>query len=41
MEKTNSLQSSHLTNISVDGVIFGFQQNQLKVLLLRFKNANV
>jgi ADP-ribose pyrophosphatase YjhB (NUDIX family) len=33
--------SNCLPNISVDGVIFGFQQNQLKVLLLKFKNTNV
>ncbi len=30
-----------MPNISVDGVIFGFQQNQLKVLLLKFKNTNI
>lgn len=41
MQKTNSLQSTYLPNISVDGVIFGFQQNQLKVLLLKFENTNV
>ncbi|MHA8052924.1 NUDIX hydrolase [Aquirufa sp. Wall-65K1] len=30
-----------LANISVDCVIFGFHENQLKVLLLKFKNTDV
>ncbi len=41
MQKAISLDSVYLPNISVDGVIFGFQQNQLKVLLLKFENTNV
>lgn len=41
MPNTNSLNAVYLPSISVDGVIFGFQQNQLKVLLLKFQNTNV
>jgi ADP-ribose pyrophosphatase YjhB (NUDIX family) len=41
MSKNSNSFAHFLPSISVDGVIFGFQQNQLKVLLLKFKNTNV
>lgn len=41
MPNRDVLQGDWLPNISVDCVIFGFQENQLKVLLLKFKNNEV
>jgi hypothetical protein len=41
MPNRDVLKGDWLSNISVDCVIFGFQENQLKVLLLKFKNNQV
>jgi ADP-ribose pyrophosphatase YjhB (NUDIX family) len=41
MPNRDVLKGDWLPNISVDCVIFGFQENQLKVLLLKFKNNEV
>ncbi|MFN4084561.1 MAG: NUDIX hydrolase [Spirosomataceae bacterium] len=34
-------KSRHITQVSIDCVIFGFHDQQLKVLVLKFKNADV
>lgn len=41
MPRTDLLKGDWLPNISVDCVIFGFQENQLKVLLLKFRNSDI
>ncbi|MEY2761300.1 MAG: 8-oxo-dGTP diphosphatase [Bacteroidota bacterium] len=41
MPNRDVLKGDWLSNISVDCVIFGFQEKQLKVLLLKFKNNEV
>jgi ADP-ribose pyrophosphatase YjhB (NUDIX family) len=41
MPNRDVLKGDWLPNISVDCVIFGFQENQLKVLLLKFRNSEV
>jgi ADP-ribose pyrophosphatase YjhB (NUDIX family) len=41
MPRTDLLNGDWLPNISVDCVIFGFQENQLKVLLLKFRNSDI
>ena len=41
MPRTDILKGDWLPNISVDCVIFGFQENQLKVLLLKFRNSEI
>lgn len=41
MPNRDVLKGDWLSNISVDCVIFGFQENHLKVLLLKFRNNKV
>jgi 8-oxo-dGTP diphosphatase len=41
MPNRDVLKGDWLPNISVDCVIFGFQENQLKVLLLKFRNSDI
>ena len=41
MSNKDVLQGDWLPNISVDCVIFGFQENHLKVLLLKFRNNKI
>ena len=41
MPNRDVLKGDWLPNISVDCVIFGFQENHLKVLLLKFRNNEV
>jgi ADP-ribose pyrophosphatase YjhB (NUDIX family) len=41
MPNSDILKGDWLPNISVDCVIFGFQENHLKVLLLKFRNNEV
>jgi 8-oxo-dGTP diphosphatase len=41
MPRTDLLKGDWLPNISVDCVIFGFQENQLKVLMLKFRNSDI
>lgn len=41
MPNRDVLKGDWLPNISVDCVIFGFQENHLKVLLLKFRNNKV
>ena len=40
-EEINPEGSSFLPNIAIDSVIFGFHQNQLKILLLEYRNTGL